>query len=355
MIGLQRLSPAPLSAGLAWTTGLLRALFLDDQHRALDPLRTYWALFIGSIICMLLARSLSDTHGLGMLATSLALLGSASCGWAWLLTRALFNPKGATGRWPVFVVAGLIGVVVIMRMLEGVSGAGPTIRILGNLQSLASSAILVMTFVEVFHGLSPQTIAPEKRFRVAYGLGYAGLIALAVLWTGRAEAGSFAARAAPIMEAACATLALALGSAAVWFRRRHPLPASIREAGKTRRTATETDRAIADRVLAALGDHEAFTTPNLKVADVADMLGEQSYRVTNAIAAATDFPNFNRLINHLRVELAKEKLGATTSEATPILTIALDCGFASIGPFNRAFKAETGQTPREYRTALRPR
>ncbi len=33
----------------------------------------------------------------------------------------------------------------------------------------------------------------------------------------------------------------------------------------------------------------------------------------------------------------------------PILTIALDAGFGSIGPFNRAFKAHTGLTPTEYR------
>jgi AraC-like DNA-binding protein len=33
----------------------------------------------------------------------------------------------------------------------------------------------------------------------------------------------------------------------------------------------------------------------------------------------------------------------------PILTIALDAGFNSLGPFNRAFKAETGMTPREFR------
>jgi AraC-like DNA-binding protein len=33
----------------------------------------------------------------------------------------------------------------------------------------------------------------------------------------------------------------------------------------------------------------------------------------------------------------------------PVLTIALDAGFSSLGPFNRAFKAETGMTPSEFR------
>jgi AraC-like DNA-binding protein len=31
------------------------------------------------------------------------------------------------------------------------------------------------------------------------------------------------------------------------------------------------------------------------------------------------------------------------------LTIARDAGFGSIGPFNRAFKADTGGTPTEFR------
>jgi AraC-like DNA-binding protein len=33
----------------------------------------------------------------------------------------------------------------------------------------------------------------------------------------------------------------------------------------------------------------------------------------------------------------------------PVLTIAMDTGFRSIGPFNRAFKADTGLTPTEFR------
>jgi AraC-like DNA-binding protein len=32
-----------------------------------------------------------------------------------------------------------------------------------------------------------------------------------------------------------------------------------------------------------------------------------------------------------------------------VLSIALEAGFQSIGPFNRAFKAATGLTPTEFR------
>jgi AraC-like DNA-binding protein len=42
-------------------------------------------------------------------------------------------------------------------------------------------------------------------------------------------------------------------------------------------------------------------------------------------------------------------LGDPARADRPILLIAFDCGFASVGPFNRAFKAETGLTPRMFR------
>jgi AraC-like DNA-binding protein len=35
----------------------------------------------------------------------------------------------------------------------------------------------------------------------------------------------------------------------------------------------------------------------------------------------------------------------------PVLTIAHESGFASLGPFNRAFRDITGQSPSEYRAA----
>jgi AraC-like DNA-binding protein len=37
---------------------------------------------------------------------------------------------------------------------------------------------------------------------------------------------------------------------------------------------------------------------------------------------------------------------------TPVSGLAYDLGYASLGPFNRAFKEVTGQTPTEYRRAV---
>jgi AraC-like DNA-binding protein len=61
--------------------------------------------------------------------------------------------------------------------------------------------------------------------------------------------------------------------------------------------------------------------------------------------------NFSAFVNGYRLAEAEAALSDPAQAAVPILTIALDAGFGSIGPFNRAFKAHTGLTPTEYRRA----
>ena len=45
----------------------------------------------------------------------------------------------------------------------------------------------------------------------------------------------------------------------------------------------------------------------------------------------------------------KAALSDPSQRDVQVLTIAMDAGFQSIGPFNRAFKADTGMTPTEFR------
>ena len=54
-------------------------------------------------------------------------------------------------------------------------------------------------------------------------------------------------------------------------------------------------------------------------------------------------------VNGYRLAEAMAALADPAQARVPVLTIALDAGFQSVGPFNRAFKAQTGETPSEYR------
>jgi AraC-like DNA-binding protein len=59
--------------------------------------------------------------------------------------------------------------------------------------------------------------------------------------------------------------------------------------------------------------------------------------------------NFHTFLNRYRIDEAKAALSDLSQRDVPVLTIAMDAGFQSIGPFNRAFKADTGITPTEFR------
>ncbi|UGY12700.1 AraC family transcriptional regulator [Bradyrhizobium septentrionale] len=78
-------------------------------------------------------------------------------------------------------------------------------------------------------------------------------------------------------------------------------------------------------------------------------LGVPDYRLRQLINEGLGYRNFNAFLNHYRIGEAKAALVDPEQVEVPVLTIAMDTGFQSIGPFNRAFKAATNLTPTEFR------
>jgi AraC-like DNA-binding protein len=99
-------------------------------------------------------------------------------------------------------------------------------------------------------------------------------------------------------------------------------------------------------------DHDKiYREPDLSIASLAQKLDIAEYRLRRLINEQLGHRNFSAFINGYRLVEAETALGDPAQAGVPILTIALDAGFGSIGPFNRAFKAHTGLTPTEYRRA----
>ena len=93
----------------------------------------------------------------------------------------------------------------------------------------------------------------------------------------------------------------------------------------------------------------AYRDEDLSVASLALRLAVPEYRLRRLINQRLGHRNFNAYVNGLRLEEACNALADPQRREMPVLTIALDAGFQSIGPFNRAFKAATGVTPTEFR------
>ena len=108
-----------------------------------------------------------------------------------------------------------------------------------------------------------------------------------------------------------------------------------------------------ERLVAALDrlvrDERVYRLEGLTVAGLAHRLAVPEYRLRRVINRRLGHRNFNAFINGFRLDEAQRALRDPAQRELPVLTIALEAGFQSIGPFNRAFKAATGVTPTEFR------
>ena len=303
-------------------------------------------LFAAAVAAFCLHAALRGS--LGMAGQVLAVFGNATCAWSWLVVRRTF--RQATPKpefWPLIVV---VAFVIAQAVSSGDPGEHPLRQMIANLCGLVSSAMLLLAAIEPLRGIGSVAGGSERTFRLVFAGGYAAILVTAVIWVDRAPEGSVAGTFGESIKAGCAFVALAGISAAIWFRMRHPLaPAqSVR-----RSVPVEHNPELGEAITHLMGDRRLYTDCDLRVAGLASLVGEHEYKVTRCITGTLGFQNFNQMLNSYRVEAAMEQLRNPELDRLPVLTIALDCGFGSIGPFNRAFKARTGMTPMQFRTLHR--
>ncbi|MCL9999763.1 MAG: helix-turn-helix domain-containing protein [Erythrobacter sp.] len=94
-----------------------------------------------------------------------------------------------------------------------------------------------------------------------------------------------------------------------------------------------------------------YRTPGLSIAGLAEHLGTPEHRLRALINQRLGYRNFSAFLNRYRITEAKAVLADRARVDLPVLTIAMDLGYNSLPPFNRAFRSQTGQTPTDYRRA----
>jgi AraC-like DNA-binding protein len=112
----------------------------------------------------------------------------------------------------------------------------------------------------------------------------------------------------------------------------------------------DPDGALLARLTGLMEREEAWRQEGLTIGKLADQLGVPEYRLRRLINRGLGHRNFAGFLNRYRIEAACKAL-TDPEKRLHVLTLALDLGFGSVGPFNRAFKEATGLTPTEYRRA----
>jgi AraC-like DNA-binding protein len=94
-----------------------------------------------------------------------------------------------------------------------------------------------------------------------------------------------------------------------------------------------------------------YREDGLTVGALAARLKTREHILRRVINRGLGYRNFNEFLHAHRIREACERLRRAEDARLPVLSIALEVGYGSIGPFNRAFKARMGMTPSRFRKA----
>lgn len=141
-----------------------------------------------------------------------------------------------------------------------------------------------------------------------------------------------------------ATLFLAAVALFFIIRRKKAIPAPQETVAKET-SGDSTDELMA-RIVALMENERLYLNPELKVGDVADVLGVSRNAVSACINSHQGC-SFSQYVNDYRLQHAKRLLNE--SPDMKISAVGLESGFANERSFFRAFKTATDMTPKEWK------
>ncbi|MCY0096628.1 helix-turn-helix transcriptional regulator [Hoeflea ulvae] len=125
-----------------------------------------------------------------------------------------------------------------------------------------------------------------------------------------------------------------------------PVNGAVAEAGRGELSAA--DRLELDRVVKAM-DGGLYLEPGLTIGALADLLSVPEHRLRRLINGGLGYRNFAAFVNDYRIREAKRRLSDPEMAREQIIQHAFSLGYASLAPFNRAFRERVGVSPTEYR------
>lgn len=271
----------------------------------------------------------------------------------WLFARSLFDDRFTPkawhgGLWAAFAALGLtLGFVLEPRH-------SPLARPVEIILTLSPPVFAILAAVQTVASWRADLVERRRRLRLFIVVACAGYITLNTLANVLG-----AATAAPLAANTLQALSLAaIAGVVAWSllgvaggQALFPTPASAQAPRVQAEDAglDSADLALVAALERAMTFDRLYRQDGLTIGGLAQRQGLPEYRLRRLINQGLGHRNFNAFLNGYRIAEAKSALADPGQAQVPILTIALDAGFSSLGPFNRAFKAETGLTPTLYR------
>jgi AraC-like DNA-binding protein len=301
--------------------------------------------------CVVSTPELGKRFGFALL--PLAIFAHSSPVALWLLARAFFEDGFRPVRIHGVVIAGWVAVALVFWLL--IWPLGGTARMAMNIAvHLAAAGFVVLALVAAIKGARADLVERRRRLRPIFvAMSSVYMLVILGLEVALTEGEPYpmlsALNALGILVVSFAFAAAVLGVGAldlfvpVARAEEAPPPAAA-----PAEPDAPVDTALLDRIKASMERDRLYREEGLTIAVFALRLGATEHRVRRAINGGLGHRNFNAFLNAHRIADARAALADPSQAEVPVLTIAMDAGFGSLGPFNRAFKAETGLTPSEF-------
>jgi AraC-like DNA-binding protein len=325
-----------------------------------------FAVFCGSI-AMMAAQQLSADK-VGAYQYLIGLGACATCNGFWLVARAMFRAKNAIAWRHLALAASVASLIACSQGLQFIQESHvfnsafivPLQAVIGHLVALLSSGMLLLTCWEGCRGLSSKHGAP--RWQALIFVSSYALAVLSCMVLAKAYHTVFAGESMQLVVNGLAALLMLIVTQGliIWqhsSKHVHPkdadskvkLQALSSPPCDAEKNISQDDLYLGMQIKQVIVAQRWYLESGLKVADIARQFNVSEYRVSRVLREQLNARNFNQFINALRIQHAKSLLEDPKCQHWPVLVIGLESGFASVGPFNRAFKATFGTTPNEYR------
>jgi AraC-like DNA-binding protein len=266
----------------------------------------------------------------------------------WLFTRALFDDAFRLRWWHGLIWIAVAAFSFVNCVLIAPAATARVSIIAINLLALGFIALAV---IQTMRAWTADLVEQRRRLRV-FIVGAAALYGgvNAVLQIA-APGGEMADIASVANSAVLAGIVAVIAVAMIHVQAADLFPAPVAAAPPVVPASDSgaADQKLVDALLRLMADERIYRRENLTIGTLATKLGVPEYRLRRLINQKLGYRNFNVFLNNHRIEEAKAALADPAQAEVPVITIAMDAGFQSLGPFNRAFKATTGVTPSEYR------
>lgn len=330
-----------LVRGAAVGVFVLIALRMIGEDRT--PARLAGALFCLGAAAHTITQSPIAFGLLGLGAAPVWALSVMAAGLFWTFGLELFGDHARLTPARLVPAAALLGIGVLATV------SPPAVaRLLWLAQNLVGAALMLHLLVVVWTGWRGDLVEARRRLRAPL-LGIAALYALTVVGVQSAELFTRPARELSLL-AALSLLAMSLAGGVVFLRADRELFGTS-AGGRGARPAAAQDRPLLARLEAALDADELWREEGLTIGALAARLGAPEHHVRRLINEGLGYRNFAAFINERRIAAAKLALEDPARARVTIATLAYEVGFGSLGPFNRAFRQATGQTPTDWRRA----